>query len=570
MQSTQTSPALTNGAAPAVLKPAPTRKWPNRAWLIATAIVAALIIAGLLAWRTLQAPSVTLVTTPVQQGALVRSVTSSGTVNPQDTINVGSQISGTISEVDVDYNSVVKTGQVLARIDPTLFQASLDQSRAQLLETEGSAREAAASAAGAQAGIAVQSATANAAVQNVNAAKANAAAQTDAIAAAQANVVKAQSALVLAQLTMTRDTSLLSQGYMAQNAVDADRAALETAQSTLSGAQATLTQARSQAVATLQQANQAQAQSQSQNAQNTVAGAQAQASVGAADAEAAAIGVQSAQVRTAEYNLSHTTITSPVNGTVIARNVAIGVTVAASFSTPVLFSIARDLSKMEVDLAVGEPDIGAVKTGDPVTFTVLAYPDTTFAGTVSQVRQDPTVVSNVVTYDTVVIVNNKAGLLRPGMTASAFIQTQKVSNALLVPVQALVWKPSAAIAARYHLAVPAGRATPASHPTATQSSAAGSVLGATMGAGSTSLPAGSRGRVFVVRSGALTAVPVQIVLTAATQAAVKPLSGTLQAGDAVVTADSSGALPRPAATGQQSAPGFGSSSQGAGATRAVR
>ena len=125
-------------------------------------------------------------------------------------------------------------------------------------------------------------------------------------------------------------------------------------------------------------------------------------------------------------------------------------TVAASFSTPVLFTIAQDLSKMEVDLAVGEPDIGSVKVGEPVDFTVLAYPNTTFTGTVSQVRQNPTVVSNVVTYDTVVIVNNNDGLLRPGMTANAMIQTQNVANALIVPLQALEYRPSADLTARYH------------------------------------------------------------------------------------------------------------------------
>ena len=569
MAVTQTAPPSANGAKAVVPNTGPSRKKISRPLLVgAVLVVVVLAVAGILVWRTLLSAPVTLITTPVQQGTLARTVTSSGTVNPQNTISIGSQISGTISEVDVDYNSVVKTGQVLARIDPTLFQTSLDQSRAQLAQTEANARQAAATAAGARAGIAVQLATANAAVQNVNAAQANAAAQADAIAAAQANVAKAQSALVLAQQTMTRDASLLSQGYVAQNAVDADQASLETAQSGVTSAQATLIQARSQAVASAQQANQALAQSQSQNAQNTVAGAQAQASIGTAQAQSAAIGIQAAQVRTAEYNLAHTTITSPVNGTVILRNVALGETVASSFNTPVLFTIAQDLSKMEVDLAVGEPDIAAVKVGAPVTFTVLAYPQA-FAGTVSQVRQNPTVVSNVVTYDTVVIVNNKSGLLRPGMTANALIQTQKVSNALIVPVQALEWRPSAAIAARYHLSGSAGNAPAHPHGAGTVGTATGSQFGATMGAGATALPAGSRGRVFVARSGALVAVPVQIVLTAATQAAVKPLQGTLQVNDAVVTGDTSAAQPRTTAAAQR-APGFGQSPQGGGAARAVR
>jgi HlyD family secretion protein len=569
MQSTQSPPISTNGVHPVVRKTEPPSKWANGRWLVGAALLAILVVAGIVVWRILTPASVSLVTTPVQQGTLVRTVTSSGTVNPQDTISIGSQVSGTISEVDVDYNSAVKTGQVLARIDPTLFQATLDQTRAALLQTEANAREAAASAVGSQAGIAVQHATANAAVQNVNVAQANAAAQTDAVGTAQANVDKAKSAVVLAQQTTTRDASLLSQGYLAANVGDADRAALETAQSGLAAAQAALTQARSQAVASVQQTNQALAQSQSQSAQNTVAGAQSEASAGTAAAQAAAIGIQAAQVRTATYDLGHTTITSPVNGTVIARNVAVGETVAASFSTPVLFTIARDLSKMEVDLAVGEPDIGAVKKGATVSFTVLAYPSTTFAGTVLQVRQNPTIVSNVVTYDTVVVVGNKAGLLRPGMTANAFIQTQKANAALIVPLQALDWKPSTAVAAAYHLSRPAGTGAAPPRGAGTQGNAVGSKLGATMGAGATALPAGSRGLVFVSRSGTLVAVPVQIILTAATQAAVKPLKGTLEAGDAVVTGDSTGAVrPRAAAAGPQAAPGFGS--QGAGATRAVR
>ena len=567
MQFSQTAAPPVNGKAAAPTKPERSSRR-VRPLLAGAAVLAVLIVAGIVAWRTFLVAPITLVAVPVQQGTLARTVTSSGTVNPQDTTSIGSQISGTVSEVDVDYNSVVHTGQVLARIDPTLFQASLDQSRAQLSQTQANARQAAASAVGANASIGVQSATAQAAAQNVGVATANAAAQASAVAAAAANVEKAQSALALSQQTMTRDASLLSQGYVAQNVVDADRAALETAQSGVTGAQATLAQARLQAVASLQAANQARSQSQSQRAQTSVAGAQAQASLGAAAAQAAAIGIQAAQVRTATYNLAHATITSPVNGTVIARNVSLGQTVAASFSTPVLFTIARDLSKMQLDLAVGEPDIGSVKTGAPVTFTVLAYPDT-FVGTVSQVRQNPTVVSNVVTYDTVVVVNNKAGLLRPGMTASAFIQTQKVTNALIVPLQALEYRPSAATVAHYHLSGSAGNAPAHPRGAGTQGNAAGSVLGATMGAGAATLAAGSRGRVFVERNGKLVAVPVQIVMTAATQAAVAPLSGTLTPNDAVVTGDGGAPQPRASGAGQR-APGFTQGAPGGGAARAVR
>jgi HlyD family secretion protein len=562
MPSAPTSPAFTDGAIVQAIALKPIRKGLTRRTLLlgSGSIVVLLIgIATVVGHNMLPAPS-NLITTSVQRGTLVRTVTSSGTVNPENTISIGSQISGTISEVDVDYNTVVKTGQVLARIDPTQFQTTLDQALAQLAQTQATARVGAAGAVGANAGIGVQRATAEAAMHNVSAAKANLAAQIVAIAAAQANVAKAQSVLVLAQQTIGRDSSLLSQGYVAQTTVDADRAGLVTAQSGVASAQAAVEQARSQAAAGEQQVNQAAAQSASQNAQNAVAGAQAQASLGTAQAQANAIGIQAAQVRTARYNLAHTTITSPVNGTVIVRNVAIGETVASSFSTPVLFTIAQDLTKMEVDLAVGEPDIGAVRAGETVTFTVLAFP-TTFTGTISQVRQSPTVVSNVVTYDTVVVVNNASGQLRPGMTANALIQTQRVTDALIVPLQALAWQPSAAISARYNLPAQA---------TGSGTSASRSRFGATMGAGATSLPAGSRGRIYVERSGALQVVPVQIVLTAATQAAVKPLSGTLQASDNVVIADTSGAQPQPGASVRRTTPGFTQGSQGGGATRALR
>jgi HlyD family secretion protein len=531
----------------------------TRPRLILAGIAIVIVVVAIVLWRALVPASVALITTPVQQGNLVRTITASGTVNPQNTILVGTQVSGTIATIDVDYNSIVRTGEVLATIDPTAFQASLQQAQAQLSQTQANAGVAAADAAGAQAGVSVQRATAVAAAQNVDIARANAAAQNDAIATAQSNVTKAQSALLLTQQTMASDASLLAQGFVAQNVVDADQANFAAGQSGLAGAQASLTQARAQAVASAGAANQAVAQSDSQAAQNIVAGSAAQASAGTAAAQADAIGIESAAVKTAKFNLANTTITSPVNGTVIARNISLGETVAASFSTPTLFTIAQDLTKMEIDLAVGEPDIGSVKAGAPVTFTVLAYPTTTFSGTVSQVRQDPTVVSNVVTYDTVVIVGNQNGLLRPGMTANAFVQTQVATDALIVPVDALDWQPSAATAAAYHIAPPASKTK----------SKAGSVYGRTMGAGATAVAAGSSGRLFVERDGKLVSVRVQILLTAATQAAVAPLGGgTLTASDAVVTGDSTAAPARAAATSAPAAPAFGQTG-GGGAARAV-
>jgi HlyD family secretion protein len=531
-------------------------QWP-RARLVVAALALLVIAAGVVWWRWSLPARVVLTTVPVQRATLVRTITASGTVNPQDTI-LGTQVSGTISAIDVDYNSIVHTGQVLALIDPTALQAALSQAQSELAQTIANAGVAKAAMAGSAASVDVQRATADAASQNVGVARANAAAQTAAIATAQSNVTKSQSALVLAQLTIGRDANLLKQGYVAQNAVDADQANLASGQSALAGAEASLAQARMQAVASSGQADQAVAQSVSQAAQNVVAGAQAQSAAGTATAQTAAIGIQTAQVKTAQFNLAHATIVSPVNGTVIARNVSLGQTVAASFSTPTLFTIARDLTKMQIDLAVGEPDIGSVRAGAPVAFSVLAYPSTTFAGKVSQVRQNPTVVSNVVTYDTVVIVDNRNGLLRPGMTANAFVQTQVANDALIVPVASLAWQPSDAVAAQYGIAAPAVTKVKA-----------GSAYGATLGAGATSLPAGSTGRLYVVRAGALVAIPVQIIMTAATQVAVTATNGTLGVADVAVTGDSSKAAVR--APAQAAAPAFGGQTgSGGGAARALR
>jgi HlyD family secretion protein len=255
-----------------------------------------------------------------------------------------------------------------------------------------------------------------------------------------------------------------------------------------------------------------QAQAQEQAAVATASSniAQAKGSSSTAVADDAAIGVQQAQVAAAQYNLNNTIITSPVNGTVIARDVSIGQTVAASLQTPTLFSIAQDLTKMEVDLQVGEPDIGNVRPGDQVSFSVLAYPTRTFTGTVSQVRLNPTTVNNVVTYTAVVLVDNKDGALMPGMTANATIGVASLANATIVPIAALQWHAAAA--------------------------ASGSPWGTTGSTGNGTVVAGTRGRVFVQNGRKLQMIPVNIAMVSGTSAAVTPLHGTLSAGEGVVVA----------------------------------
>lgn len=498
---------------------------------VAAVVIIALIVTGVLVYRAKSAGSVSYVTAPVTQQDLVQTVTATGTVNPQNTINVGTQVSGTVSEVDVDYNSKVKKGQVLARLDPTTLQAQLNSAKAQLAQSEAQAAAAANNATGSSIGIQTANAAAQAAEANAKAAQSTAQANQQAIAAAESAVTKAQAAEQVAQLTVTRDNGLLSQGYIAQATVDTDKSNLIAAQTAVATAQSQVQQARSQAAASDAQAAASAAQAASQT--NAIAAAQSQAagSGDTAQAAQAAIGIQEASVQQAEKSLANSVITSPVDGTVIARDVSVGTTVAASLQTPTLFSIAQDLSKMEVDLAVGEPDIGSVKAGESVDFTVLAYPNRTFQGTVSQVRKNPVTTNNVVTYTTVVLVNNDDQALLPGMTANATIDVQKAANALVVPISALSFHP--AFSGTHRRSTPNASGTTQ---TAKPSGNGASPWGATTGSASTAIVAGSNGTVFVQRNGKLVRVPVSIELVSGTQAAVAPAGdATLAAGDQVVT-----------------------------------
>jgi HlyD family secretion protein len=526
------------------LPPRRGRAWQRWPVLAAIAAIVALAILVFMHFRAPAAPA--LVTQPVQRGTLAQSVTATGTVNPQDTIAVGSQVSGTISAISVDYNSHVRKGQVLARIDPTPFQAALNQAESALAQSQAQAQAAQANASGAGDSAAAARSSEQAADATTAAQQANATVAKEAVATAGANVAKSQAALNVAQTTVQRDKELLSQGYISQSQLDADSANLVSAQAGLTGAQVAAQQAQLQATAGISQATAAAATAQSQAAQTAQSAAAEQGSIATSAASSAAIGIQQAQVETAELNLKNTIITSPVDGTVILRGVSVGQTVASSFQTPTLFSIAQDLAKMEVDVAVGEPDIGGVKPGQHVDFSVLAYPGATFHGTVSQVRQDPTTVNNVVTYDTVVLVDNKDGKLYPGMTASATIDVASKQNALIVPFSALQWRPTAGGAHKH-----------GTHPQTAQQAAgvaqqagSGSPWGQTDVAASAAPKAGTTGRIFVQSAaGKLQRVPVSIDLVNQTQAAVTPLDGAqLTEGAAVVTGSASAHAPAQART----------------------
>jgi HlyD family secretion protein len=548
----------TNGRVSTVILETPRRR--SRWWFIAAAIVVVIaIVASIVVVRS-RAAAVTYTSVPVQTGALAQTVTASGTLNPQNTINVGTQVSGTMAEIDADFNSHVKKGQVLAKLDPTTLQAALDQAQATLAQSEAQAQASGATASGGPAAIAAAQAQAQAAVAGARVAQATAVASNAAIATAQTNVAKAQSALALALQTVARDNQLLAQGYIAQSQADSDRSNAAVAQSALDAARTAVTQSQAQAQASQAQIAQANAQEQAQSAQTGVSNATAQSEAALHDAGVAAIGIQQAQVKTAQANLAHTIITSPVDGTVISRQVSLGQTVAASFNTPTLFTIAQDLGKMELDLSVGEPDIGRVVPGDAVNFSVLAYPNRTFTATVAQVRQNPTTVSNVVTYTVVVYVQNKDGALRPGMTANATIQVAHVDNATLVPLAAFTYTPPAGSVTRRNRGNRSGQPQNGTSPWGSTNASSGGAV-----------TSGAFGRIFVLRANKLQPIPVKVGLVGDTQASVTPMRGTLGANDEVVTGDNRSTSGAGASRGSSSNPlsgnqrgGFGGGGRGSG------
>jgi len=278
-------------------------------------------------------------TEKVTKGDIVMAVTSTGTVNPVTTVLVGTQVSGTIKEIYVDFNSPVKKGQLIARIDPALFEAQVDQARANLFS-------------------------------------------------ARANQEKAEATLVDAKRTMDRNKELFSKNLVARSELDTAETNHETAKASVSAAKAQVAQTE-------------------------------------------------AALSLAETNLYYTKIVSPVEGIVVSRNVDVGQTVAASFQTPTLFSIAQDLTKMQIDANVDESDIGNIKVGQDVGFIVDAYPDITFKGSVWQVRNAPITVENVVTYDVVIQVSNPDLKLKPGMTANVSIIVAIKKDVLKIPNAAL-------------------------------------------------------------------------------------------------------------------------------------
>jgi HlyD family secretion protein len=338
-------------------------------------------------------------TARVERGRIAATINATGTLNAVITVQVGSQVSGTIQRLFVDYNSPVTEGQVIAQIDPASFEARVGQARANVTS----------------AAAAVQVARAN--VDNSKAAIETAQAN---IGSAKASVERAKVGLIDARRTLERNKQLIGQALIAQSDLDLAQTAHDSAVSQLR-------QTESQHEAAIGQLKSATAQARLAEAQHAAALAQVE------QAKAA--------LQAAELELAHTTIRAPVNGIVVSRSVDVGQTVAASLQAPILFLIAQDLTQMQVDSNVSEADIGRISIGQTATFTVDAYPNVPFTGEVVQVRNAPITVQNVVTYDAVVRVANPEMRLKPGMTANVSFLIAQRSEVLKVPNAALRFQP---------------------------------------------------------------------------------------------------------------------------------
>ena len=370
----------------------------NRKWLIGGVLVIALAAVGGFTFYN-SSKKVDYLTAKVERGDIDAVISSTGTVNAVINVQVGSQVSGNILELHADFNSKVKAGELVAVIDPAPFQAKVDQAKAGLDSAKAAVVNARASLKKADADIA-----------NANANIANQA----------ANIVKAKSAVTDAKAKLDRRVPLFQQGIIAKEDLD-------TAQATYDQAVALLNAANAQMTA-------AQDSLESSKAQRDVVQTQI-------DTANASVMQQQANLEQAQLDLSHTRIISPVDGTVIARNMDVGQTVAASFSAPTIFNIAKDLTKMEVDANIDESDVGRVKLEQPVTFTVDAFPGQIFRATVTQIRESPTNVSNVITYVVVIRFDNSDLKLFPGMTANVRILTDRQTDVLKMPNAALRFRP---------------------------------------------------------------------------------------------------------------------------------
>jgi HlyD family secretion protein len=393
----------------------------TRLWLSVVAIVLA-VGAGIYYYRSdVAAETPTLNTAEVTLGDIVATVEATGTLEAVTTVEVGTQVSGTIKTLAADFNTQVRQGQVIAQLDPSLFDTQVAQERAT-------------------------------------------------VARLHAEVQRARVQAEDAKVKRGRARELASQELIAKSDLDAAESTANAADAAVKSAEAQLEQAQ-------------------------------------------------ASLTQAQVNLSHTIIRAPIDGVVIARNVNVGQTVAASMQAPTLFVIANDMREMQVNASVDESDIGKVQVKQPVHFRVDAYPNETFTGTVSQVRLQPVVEQNVVSYVTVIDVPNRDLKLKPGMTAAVTIETARADDAVRVPTAALRFRPTEQAFAALGQKAPAQPFLPRHRD---ESAKANEAAGAK-----------ERGAVWVLAQNNLKRVPVDVGISDGAQTAV--VSNELTLGVRVVT-----------------------------------
>jgi HlyD family secretion protein len=435
-------------------------KYLRNKWTIIGVLVAT--IAGLTAFKLESTKAPQYFTEQVQKGDIQNVVQATGTINAGTTVQVGSQVSGTIQTLSADFNSHVKKDQVVAQIDPSLFHGALLQAKADLADAQAN------------------------------------------LLAAKANLAKSQATAAQAKQDNDRYSVLAQEGVVPAQQADVAKATWQSADASVGAAKAQVTQAAAQA-----------------------------------QQKAAALTV-------AQTNLDHTTIRSPIDGTVIARSVDVGQTVAASLQAPTLFTIAQDLTKMQVYVASDESDVGSIHAGQTVNFKVDAFPTQKFNGKVSAVRLNATTVQNVVTYTTVVDFDNPDLKLFPGMTAYVNIPVATASNVAKVPNGALRYTPDL---------------------TAQQISDLYQMNGitASTGGGKKNGQTGQKQVTTAVvwkLAGGKSLEPVQIKLGITdhtTTEVAQVIAGSLNLGDQLVTGSSA---PAQKAGGATAAPGMGSSAGG--------
>src|SRR6266700_8054301 len=297
-------------------------------------------------------------TAKVQQGDITAVVQATGTINPLTTVPVGSYVSGTVQYVFADFNSRVQAGQVLAQLDPEVYQAQVVQARGSLEN----------------------------AIANQKNLEATITAQEAAIKTNEANLERLKAAGVYSRANTRRILALSDQGVFSKDQADQAQSGLDQSHAQVRAAEAQLNQSIAQLAETRAQVEQAKAQ----------------------------VKTSQGALQLAEANLRYCTIISPVDGTVVANNVTVGQSVAASLQAPIVFSIAQDLTRMQVSAATDESDTGNIKIGTEATFQVDAFPSETFRGRVSTIRLNATTIQNVVTYSTIIIFDNPDGRLLPG------------------------------------------------------------------------------------------------------------------------------------------------------------